>query len=149
MYILWSFYVLKEKQRAILSHFTITASENIYCEHSTNTAGNILVWKICFILQIFCVCVNQFTMQTMSQQYCIILAAVVSLFSPTILWQKSQVRGWRSNNWWLGVPPIITSVKWGSSTHWSSSNSDILWFYDSILFVHILTMLEPIKPPTH
>lgn len=52
----WSFFIIssKEKQTAIPFWFTIIAPENIYGDHSTIMAENILGWKIFFILQILC-----------------------------------------------------------------------------------------------
>ena len=97
-------------------------------------AGNILVCKFsCVCVWIYHVCNESIIF------YCILLPAVVSLFRVLQFYDRNHK--WAAQRVTIGdweFPPFSTSVKWGNWTYCSSSNSDILWFYDSILLVHIL-----------
>lgn len=91
------FFFLKGNKRPSLSGFTITVSENNYHDHSSLTAGNILLWEICFILQVFrvCVCVSVcISIYHVDKEsmvfYVIILTAVVSLFRVLQFYERNH-----------------------------------------------------------
>lgn len=147
------FFFCKRKEQPSLSGFTIVAPENIYYNHSAIMAGNILVWKNLFPanFQCGCACVraNQFTSWAMSQP--IVFYYSCSTVSPfRVLQFYERNHKWAVQRVTTGdreSPTLSTSAKRGARTHWSSSNPDVLWFYDSILLVHLPQHWDPSSHP--